>query len=151
MARNNLQKVVYEMNSVTLNNTNICIKDKYLNFLESVKGEVVTEVLAETIVCKREEYIDDLIDNKLDYLLKPTSDILSSSNICFTAEEWQARKELEDILQYFDSLIDKMYTKLYENYSEFKYIRYKSLVKQMEVFDNKNYDFKSVDRINFMC
>lgn len=135
MARSNLQRVIYDMSFKKQK----CIREEYTDYLLNLKDKVLDEDLMTEIIGKREEYICDLEDNYLLYLVETKAEDLSLSST-----EWEAKKDIEHIFEMFDSVLEKFCTDFYDDYTYYRESKNELLLSKMSKFDNKKYN---VDKI----
>lgn len=138
MARNNLQRVIYNMNKVKDLKTPKCIKEEYMDYILGLKDRILSEDLMEEIISKREEYVCDLEDNYLLYLVEVKAEDLS-----FSSKEWKAKRDIEYIFEMFDKILENFCTDFYDDYTYYRKSRDELLLNKMSKFDNKKY---SVDK-----
>lgn len=134
MARSKLQRVIYNMNKVKVFKTPKCIKEKYMDYILSFKDKVLSEDLMTEIINKREEYICDLEDNYLLYLVEVKAEDLS-----FSSKEWEAKRDIEYIFEMFDKILENLCTDFYDDYTYCRKSRNEFLLNKMSKFDNKKY------------
>lgn len=138
IARNNSQRVIYNMNKVKVFKTSKCIKEEYMDYILGLKYEILNEDLMTEIINKREEYIHDLEDNYLLYLVEVKAEDLS-----FSSKEWEAKRDIEYIFEMFDKILENFCTDFYDDYTYYRKGRDELLLNKMSKFDNKKY---SVDK-----
>lgn len=138
MARNNLQRVIYDMNKVKDLKISKCIKEEYMDYILGLKDKTLSEDLMTEIISKREEYICDLEDNYLLYLVEVKAEDLS-----FSSKEWKAKRDIEYIFEMFDKILENFCTDFYDDYTYYSKNNNELLLNKMSKFDNKKY---SVDK-----
>lgn len=126
------------MNKVKFLKTPKCIKEKYVDYILGLKNRKLSEDLMAEIISKREEYIYDLEDNYLLYLVEVKVKDLSFSN-----KEWEAKRDIEYIFEMFDKILENFCTDFYGDYTYYRKSRDEFLLDKMSKFDNKKY---SVDK-----
>lgn len=143
IAKDKLQRTIQSMVKIEEEKYE-CIRDKYIHFFNEMNHKLITEDWLEEIICKREEYLEDLEYSDLTYLLELNPNGLSWA-MCksFTAEEWQAKSELEDIIRIFDYKLNRALSVLNTEYEDHLEWKNKSLRLNMSKFDNKKY---SIDK-----